>query len=135
MTNGKNAATAKRGCTPTDIEIGKRIRSLRIEHGMGQTELARKLGVSFQQVQKYEKGANRIAPRRLEIVAATFGRPVTVFFPSMDGKNGAPDKLFDVQSRQEKRLLDLFRKINPVSRNFVLRYIETALNLTPQTRR
>ena len=55
-----------------DIEMGKRIRIRRNEFKMSQEELAAILGVSFQQVQKYEKGTNRVTAQRLMLIASTF---------------------------------------------------------------
>jgi transcriptional regulator with XRE-family HTH domain len=57
-----------RHVTPIDGEIGVRIRTMRIDRGLSQGQLADKLGVSFQQVQKYEKGANRIGLARAIVV-------------------------------------------------------------------
>jgi len=61
--------TKPRANTPIDKEIGLRIRALRIDADMSQDVLAHSLGVSFQQIQKYEKGVNRIAVSRLIEVA------------------------------------------------------------------
>jgi transcriptional regulator with XRE-family HTH domain len=59
--------------TGADAEVGAAIRTLRLMRGMSQVKLAEKLGVTFQQVQKYEKGANRIGAGRLPLVAKTLG--------------------------------------------------------------
>ena len=64
--NGNN----KRGTTPTDQLLGQRIRARRLEQHISQSELGDKLGVSFQQVQKYEKGVNRVGSARLMEIAA-----------------------------------------------------------------
>jgi transcriptional regulator with XRE-family HTH domain len=53
----------------TDVEVGRLVRILRMSRGLSQTDLANRLGVAFQQVQKYESGANRIAIGRLTIIA------------------------------------------------------------------
>jgi transcriptional regulator with XRE-family HTH domain len=58
-----------RGVTHHDQEYGRRIRAFRMQREFSQTDLADKLGVSFQQVQKYEKGTNRITVSRLEQIA------------------------------------------------------------------
>ena len=52
---------ARRSATPIDVEIGQRLRQARIRQGLSQTELGAAIGVTFQQVQKYEKGESRIA--------------------------------------------------------------------------
>ena len=89
-------AGGRKGPNPIDIEVGKRIRSYRLATGHSQTTLADALGLTFQQVQKYEKGMNRVAPSRLEVIARVCKVPVTAFYPSMDDKKGgAPALPFD----------------------------------------
>ena len=63
-----------------DVEIGQRIRARRMAKGMSQTELGNLLGVTFQQVQKYEKGVNRVGAGRLTKIAEVLGVPVGSFF-------------------------------------------------------
>src|SRR5580704_10000943 len=64
----------------TDIAVGQCIRVERLGRRMSQTELAEKIGVSFQQVQKYEKGANRVGAGRLTRIAEVLGIPARPFF-------------------------------------------------------
>jgi transcriptional regulator with XRE-family HTH domain len=66
--------------TEIDGVIGARIRMRRGELGMSQTELAKAVGVTFQQVQKYERGANRVGGSRLARVAEALDVPVAYFF-------------------------------------------------------
>ena len=75
----------QRSAGKPDVELGKRIRLRRVEQHISQTELADKLGVSFQQVQKYEKGVNRVGAARLQQIATALDVPIT-FFYSGDGK-------------------------------------------------
>ena len=63
-----------------DINVGSRVRSLRLQRRMSQTELADQLGITFQQVQKYEKGTNRISSSRLHQIANIFRVPASYFF-------------------------------------------------------
>ncbi|MEZ5996454.1 MAG: helix-turn-helix transcriptional regulator [Hyphomonadaceae bacterium] len=63
-----------------DVWIGQRIRARRLDIGMGQERLAELLGVTFQQVQKYEKGRNRVAASRLFDIAAALDVEVAYFF-------------------------------------------------------
>jgi transcriptional regulator with XRE-family HTH domain len=65
---------------PTDRHVGARVRALRRAKNLSQSELGDILGVTFQQVQKYEKGANRIAPSRLQVIAEKLETPITFFF-------------------------------------------------------
>lgn len=66
--------------SPIDVEVGKRIRAQRRMLGMSQSALAEKLGLTFQQVQKYEKGANRVGASRLQHVADCLSVPISHFF-------------------------------------------------------
>ncbi len=71
-------------CDEIDIEIGKRVRQARVAAGLSQTQLGVQLGVSFQQVQKYEKGVNRIGGGRLYKIARVLGVKVTYFFDDVE---------------------------------------------------
>lgn len=63
-----------------DTRLGQRVRARRIEIGMSQEKLANTLGVTFQQVQKYEKGVNRIAASRLFAIAGALDVPISRLF-------------------------------------------------------
>jgi len=65
---------------PVDVEVGHRIRIERLARGLSQTALANQLGVTFQQVQKYEKGVNRVGAGRLTKIAEVLGITVGTFF-------------------------------------------------------
>ena len=65
---------------PIDIHVGKRLRLRRTIVGISQEKLAETLGITFQQVQKYEKGINRIGSSRLFAIAKTLNVPVNFFF-------------------------------------------------------
>src|SRR5215210_9571556 len=67
---------------PVDVEVGHRIRIERLSRGLSQTALAESLGVTFQQVQKYEKGVNRVGAGRLTRIARVLKVPVATFFES-----------------------------------------------------
>ena len=64
-----------------DSLVGTRILALRTGAGMSQAQLAKRLGISFQQIQKYEVGANRVSASRLHQLAAIFDAPIETFFP------------------------------------------------------
>jgi transcriptional regulator with XRE-family HTH domain len=70
----------QRSAGKPDIELGKRIRLRRVEQRISQAELGDQLGVSFQQVQKYEKGVNRVGAGRLTKIAEVLGITVGTFF-------------------------------------------------------
>jgi len=69
---------------PVDIHVGQRVRQRRWMTGMSQTQLGERIGIRFQQVQKYETGANRISASRLWDIAATLEVPVGHFFEGLD---------------------------------------------------
>ena len=83
---------------PVDIEVGHRIRIERLARGLSQTALANQLGVTFQQVQKYEKGVNRVGAGRLTKIAEVLGVPVGAFFSGKEMLEGEPGKTGDEPS-------------------------------------
>jgi len=70
----------------TDVHIGKRLREARLACGLSQDQLGKRLGVSFQQVQKYEKGTNRIGGSRLWDICRILDMPVSFFFEGLEGQ-------------------------------------------------
>lgn len=89
-----------------EIAMGARLRSLRLRVGLSQEDIAYQLGVSFQQVQKYETGANRISPSRLVQLAHLFQVPVGALFCEDDAEDkGGEHRLDQVTDRRALRLL------------------------------
>ncbi|MBV8835563.1 MAG: helix-turn-helix transcriptional regulator [Alphaproteobacteria bacterium] len=80
-----------------DVHVGLRIRAARLAAGLSQERLGNALGVTFQQVQKYEKGANRVGAGRLSDIARVLSVPVSYFFESdaVDGRASAPSEGFN----------------------------------------
>src|SRR6201986_712541 len=78
---------AKKVTNPIDRHVGSRVRMSRMMLGMSQEKLGDALGLTFQQVQKYEKGANRIGASRLQQISQILQVPVSFFF---DGAPNAP---------------------------------------------
>jgi len=76
---------ARRDPNFIDVHVGNRIRMRRQIVGMSQEKLGELLGITFQQVQKYEKGSNRISASRLYYAAKTLGVPVQFFFEDLPG--------------------------------------------------
>ena len=70
---------------PIDIKVGAAIRQRRKSCGMTQSALADKIGISFQQLQKYETGFNRVSASRLWYIARALNTEPHLFFPNMDG--------------------------------------------------
>jgi transcriptional regulator with XRE-family HTH domain len=119
---GKASSVKKnqRSAGKPDVELGKRIRLRRVEIDISQTELADKLGVSFQQVQKYEKGVNRVGAARLQQIAIALDVPITFFYDG-DGKSREVESLLFIDSSFSLRLLRAYSKIKDqaVKRQFV----------------
>lgn len=81
---------AKKQPSSVDAHVGSRVRLRRMLIGMSQEKLGELLGLTFQQVQKYEKGANRIGASRLYEISHILGVPVSYFFDDVPvGENGA----------------------------------------------
>lgn len=75
------SATHRAGQHWVDRDVGQRIRNLRLARGMSQAALAAPCGISFQQVQKYERGANRISISMLFEIARTLNVPLAALLP------------------------------------------------------
>ena len=93
-----NGGKNQRSSGKHDVELGRRLRLRRVEQKMSQDGLAKKLGVTFQQVQKYEKGVNRIGASRLQHIATALDVPVTFFFDDADAGKRAIESKREVES-------------------------------------
>src|SRR5438132_8313044 len=99
-----------------DAEVGRRVRLRRLECRLSQTELADRIGVTFQQVQKYEKGANRIGAGRLQRISEALKVPIAFFFPNAGSPaptiNGDSESVFGfLQTSGSVRIVKAFHKI------------------------
>jgi transcriptional regulator with XRE-family HTH domain len=81
----------KKKPNPTDTHVGSRIRLRRNMLGMSQEKLGENLGITFQQIQKYEKGTNRVGASRLQAIANILGVPVAFFFEDLPGHDGSAE--------------------------------------------
>jgi transcriptional regulator with XRE-family HTH domain len=81
---------------PTDLHVGERVRMYRVKAGISQTALGRHLGITFQQIQKYEKGANRIGASRLHQISEILNIPIALLFDDLPGsKRGGKANLMN----------------------------------------
>jgi transcriptional regulator with XRE-family HTH domain len=100
---------------PVDAMVGRRIRARRLAKGVTQMELAKQLGVSFQQIQKYENGMNRIGAGRLVQIAQALGVPLDALFLGLDGVSRktaqGDDPLALLSNGHAMRLAQAFSKI------------------------
>ena len=95
-----------------DVHVGARVRERRLSLGMGQTDLGDNLGLTFQQIQKYERGVNRISASKLWVLSNLFEVPIEWFFDGL-GKVGKGQE--DVMTRPEKRQLARYYSACPAS--------------------
>jgi len=106
-----------KGPDPIDIHVGQRVRARRKMLGLSQTQLGHELGVTFQQVQKYERGTNRIGSSRLFRMSNSLDVPVAYFFEGAETKmpgyvslnESMGDAVFDREETQE--LVDAYYRI------------------------
>lgn len=72
---------------PVDIHVGKRLKEIRTMRGLTQSNVATQLGISFQQLQKYETGANRVSASRMFELSKLLNVSPSFFFDGLDGEN------------------------------------------------
>ena len=84
-------ATMRVNAERVDNHVGSMFRTRRQDLGLSQTAVAERLGLTFQQVQKYERGMNRISASRLHDLCEILGVPVEYFFDGLDAEIGEPD--------------------------------------------
>ena len=114
---------------PVDVHVGQRVRQRRWMIGITQQQLAERVGIKFQQIQKYETGTNRISSSRLWDIAAVLEVPVSFFFDGLEGqaidsREARGDILTDkealelvrayytIPEAQRRRLFDLARVLS-----------------------
>ncbi|MDF1801776.1 helix-turn-helix transcriptional regulator [Thalassovita sp.] len=88
---------------PVDVHVGQKIRQRRWMIGMTQQQLAQQVGIKFQQIQKYETGANRVSASRLWDIAEVLGVPVSCFF---EGINDSEDEQEPRAPRPEELMMN-----------------------------
>ncbi len=109
---------AKHGPHPIDVHVGNRVRQRRTLLGMNQTALAEALGLTFQQVQKYEKGTNRISASKLWNLTQILDVPVSYFF----------EKLSEHEPRAARKGKD--RDRDPLSKRETLELVRAYYRIT-----
>jgi transcriptional regulator with XRE-family HTH domain len=116
---------------PIDKSVGERVRMRRIMIRMSQETLGKKLGLTFQQVQKYEKGTNRIGASRLHQISEILGIPVSFMFEDLPGQksrgseHGLPKYLVEFMGvAQGQRLIEAIVRVSDQNRRNLVRLIE-----------
>jgi transcriptional regulator with XRE-family HTH domain len=119
-------ADPKKSPSRADRRIGQRIRLQRLNLGMSQEVLAKALGLTFQQVQKYERGANRVSAGRLEEIARVLEAPVTFFYDDAADAPGPLPLLPDTP--QSVSLLRAFTATRPALQRKILALVQALAN-------
>jgi transcriptional regulator with XRE-family HTH domain len=127
MVGGGPTSHRKRRATAEDATIGLKVRALRVERGLSQTGLAEGVGVTFQQVQKYEKGANRISAGRLQQIARLLNVPVTYFYGAPTKGLGTSAGLEMLQTKGAFRMVKGFNAIESRGVKYALLQVVEAL--------
>lgn len=112
---------------PVDVHVGKKIRQRRWLTGMTQQQLAEQVGIKFQQIQKYETGANRVSASRLWDISDALDVPVSFFFEGLetDADSGSTQSVpSDIMA--DKEALDLIRSYYAIPENQRRRLFELA---------
>jgi transcriptional regulator with XRE-family HTH domain len=124
LIESRGGTTRKRRAGSEDVELGRKIRALRLQRGLSQTSLADGIGLTFQQVQKYEKGTNRVSAGRLQKIAEMLDMPVTFFYggasdkPRTRGKQN--DGLAYLQTKGAMRLIRAYGEISSRTTKYAL---------------
>jgi len=119
------------GPHPVDIHVGAKVKSRRLMLGLSQEELAKAIGLTFQQVQKYERGSNRISVSRLTDISRALKVPVDFFLegcanalmggagatrkPAMKGVSDTPQAMLEPDPMTKRDVLELVRAYEQIS--------------------
>ncbi|UTO28022.1 helix-turn-helix domain-containing protein [Bartonella harrusi] len=107
-----------------DISIGKKIRFRRSLMGLSQKQLGKHLGITFQQIQKYEKGLNRVGAGRLQEIAHILEVPISFFYADIATKEDSTYHHDEkITSKDEYQLLKTFRVLKPEKQKAILRLV------------
>jgi transcriptional regulator with XRE-family HTH domain len=119
-----------------DIAVGRNVRIWRMAKGQSQAQLAHRLGVTFQQVQKYEVGANRIGTGRLVKLAAILGVPIAALFDGAEGADSSRSLLALIADKRAFRLAHAFAAIADTTvRLTLVNLVEQVATAVPQPER
>jgi transcriptional regulator with XRE-family HTH domain len=121
---------------PLDAMVGAKIRIFRIHRRISQTDLAEQIGVTFQQVQKYEKGTNRVGASRLSRIAAVLGISVGELFEPSGGKSDDEMSPFRLLAEPGAlRVLKAYtRTTDPHLRRVIAELVEGIADQSPLTK-
>ncbi|SFO00109.1 Transcriptional regulator, contains XRE-family HTH domain [Mesorhizobium sp. NFR06] len=113
---------------PADQHVGRQIATVRLQSDVSQAQLARSIGISFQQLQKYENAKNRVSASMLYEIATSLGVPVSRFFEGLPGNDvtggetcplPVDERIDFIASAEGRRLIEGLMQLHPRVRNRV----------------
>lgn len=107
------------------VIVGQNMRTLRAMLGMSQSTLADKLGITFQQVQKYESGMNRVSAPKLVMMSEIFNTPITTFFSNTGISAPETEGVLPTFGKQGIRAARLVEAMRPAMRGAAIRVLQT----------
>ncbi|MFP3944393.1 MAG: helix-turn-helix domain-containing protein [Alphaproteobacteria bacterium] len=110
---------------PIDAHVGQRVRLRRMLMGMSQEKLAQELGLTFQQIQKYEKGANRISASKLYRIGKVLEAPPGYFFEEMEGTEAPGEPAPLPVNRDTIELTRCYMRLSPEVRRATLQLVRS----------
>ena len=138
MNSAREGGVRKRRAGAEDVEIGRKIRALRLERGLSQSGLADGIGLTFQQVQKYEKGTNRVSAGRLQRIAEVLEMPVMFFYSGMGARGKKHDTrssgLAFLQTKGAMRLMRAYSEIPSRTTKYALVMSPSDEGINPSSR-
>lgn len=127
MARAKRRTVQEFGAHPVDVYVGQRVRMRRVMCGLSQTALANRIGLTFQQLQKYESGMNRISASKLWLIAQELDAPVQWFFTdAVVGKS--PTAEFGTK----RETLELVRNFMNISQESRKHFLSLAKSVGPE---
>ncbi|GHF22387.1 transcriptional regulator [Kordiimonas sediminis] len=114
---------------PIDIAVGSKLAEIRKKRGLTQTDLSKEVGLTFQQIQKYEKGHNRISAGKLLRFAKSLNVRVESFFPN----NGNLEQSAEEVSREKRELAHAFQSMDRQSQSTFLNIVHSLAHLEDST--
>lgn len=106
---------------PVDLHVGRQVAAVRVQSDVSQAQLARSIGISFQQLQKYENAKNRVSASMLYEIASSLGVPVSRFFEGLPGNETGRDvpllpideRIDFIASAEGRRLIEGLMQLHP----------------------
>ena len=117
---------------PVDVHVGSKIREARILHGMSQSALAELLGITFQQLQKYESAHNRVSCSRLYAISLILDVPVQMFFSGAGSVTGVPH-IEEPSGRETLNLVSAYSRLSPALRKSISKTAKSLADSTDET--